>query len=69
MISAFSRNDNGMRALSGLLDAVLKLPMHDLHAAARPSVSICLALSGLSHLVATRIVGNDDFTRAAATSS
>jgi hypothetical protein len=54
-----------MRALSGLFAEVLKLPMHDLQAAAMPSVSICLAFSGLSHLVATNMVGSEDFTKAA----
>lgn len=54
-----------MRALSGLLADVLKFAIHDLQAAARPSVSICLAFSGLSHFVATSTVGRDEFTRAA----
>lgn len=57
--------DNDILALSGLLADVLKLAMHDWHAPARASVSICLAVSGLSHLVATKTVDRDEFTRAA----
>lgn len=65
MIKAFSKVDSDMRALSGLLAEVLKSAMHDLQAAARASVSICLVLSGLSHFVATSTVGRDEVTNAA----
>ena len=56
--------DKDILALSGLLADVLKFAMHDWQALARASVSICLAVSGLSHLVATRTVDKDEFTRA-----
>jgi hypothetical protein len=64
---AFNKVDNDILAVSGLLDEVLKLAIHDSQAVATASVSICLELSGLSHLVATRTVGSADLTNAAET--
>jgi type IV secretory pathway TrbD component len=61
---ALSNVDSAMRAVSGLLADVLKFARHDWQAAATFSVSICLVDSGLSHLVATRTAGIDEFTRA-----
>jgi hypothetical protein len=61
---ALSNVDNAIRAISGLSADDLKLARHDLQAAATASASICLEDSGLSHLVATRTAGSDEFTRA-----
>ena len=62
----FSNLNKAFLEFSGLLAEVLKSETHDWQAAASSSELICLTFSGLSHFVATRTVGKDELTSAAA---
>lgn len=56
--------ESASRALSGLLAEVPNVARQLEQAAATLSISTCLSVSELSHLVATRTVGRDEFTSA-----